>query len=32
MQARFPSADEYSAHKARHPPLSVVDILACSRR
>lgn len=31
METRFPSADEYSAQKARHPPLSVVDIRACEQ-
>jgi len=28
MSSRFPSADDYSAEKARHPPLTVVDIRA----
>ncbi|HET9835024.1 MAG TPA: cupin domain-containing protein [Rhodanobacteraceae bacterium] len=31
METRFPSADEYSAQKARHPPLNVVDIRACEQ-
>lgn len=28
MAVRFPSADEYSAQKARHPPLSALDVRA----
>lgn len=31
MEDRFPSAEEYSAQKARHPRLSVVDIRAFQR-
>jgi mannose-6-phosphate isomerase-like protein (cupin superfamily) len=31
MENPFPSADEYSAQKARYPRLSVVDIRACQQ-
>lgn len=31
MASRFPSADEYSAEKARYPQLHVVDLRACGQ-
>jgi mannose-6-phosphate isomerase-like protein (cupin superfamily) len=31
MKTHFPSAEEYSAEKARYPGLTVVDIDACQR-
>lgn len=31
METRFPPADEYSAQRAQHSPLSVVDIRTCQQ-